>query len=369
MTLAFNGQPATGAKVTMPRVGAWHADISADDDVAVPTGRVTIQIDGEDFVGTWVRGRSFVGRTPVRIVGGGGGLSRQLEAKNYSSGPSVRMVVKEILGSEETLSSTSSEEILSSVVPSYHRMGGGIASHALTQVLQKVRATWRVLADGTVWVGVDEFPEVVLDHVVEDEDWFSGIITITTEAPVLRPGVTFLGHQIQQVVHYSDTEGLRTEAHTSSSSSALGRFLGLIRREIDYTKRYPARVVAKNPDGTIQVMPDDDDVRGTGLDRVRVRSGVPGVVKPVKGARCLVGFDAGDPTRPYAEGWDGRDVEEVAIADGEAPAARLGSTVNVFFPPLVPVTGTLNGLPFVGAATFVMPGVGVIQDGNPKVKV
>lgn len=366
MTISLNGNVCTEVlPLTMPRTGAWHVGVTVDGEIPL-TGAVTLDLVGVKFLGTVVRGQPFVGDTKLWIVGGGGGMSRKLDAKNYSSGPSVRTIVKEILGDKETLSLESDAGILNSVLPNYHRMEG-IASHALTTVLGKLGAVWRILADGTVWIGKDTYPEVAVPHVLEDEDWFSGILNIAPEAPTLRPGVTFLGHKIEEVVHYASPDKLRTEARLNSVNSSLGKFLQLIQREIDYTKRYPARVSLVNGDGTIQVVPDDQRVRGNGLDRVRVRSGVPGTITPKKGARCLLGFDAGDGSRPYAEGWDDGEVETMVLADGTAPTAHIGSTCNVFFPPLMPIQGTLNGQAFVGMLTIPDAGVGIIQDGNPKV--
>lgn len=367
MALTLNNHVATGAKVKMPLAGVWHADGFLDEEVEI-SGAAVLDADGDRFVGTVLRGKPFGGRTPFRIVGGGGSLSRLVAAQNYASGPTIRTLVRDILGAKESLSSTSDDDVLGSVLPNYHRIEE-LASHALTRVLDGVGATWRVLADGTVWVGRNTFPTATVEHVVEDEDWSAGIIYIAPESTALRPGVTFNGHEIREVVHCIDETSLRTEACVTSGAGVLEKFLGIIRRDIDYTKRYPARVAKVNSDGTIQVVPDSLKVRGKGLDRVRVRSGMPGLITPKKNARCILTFDESDPAKPSASDWENGDVEEMIMADGIAPASRVGSTVNVFFPPATPVSGTLNGLPFVGVATFVLPGLGIIQDGNNKVKV
>lgn len=364
MTIELGSYTSTYACLTMPRVGAWHADVMLDTELDLLGQTLALAMDGETFLGTVIRGRGFVGGTPLRLVGGRGYLSRLLSPQNYKS-PTIRTVVSDILGSE-VLSATSDQGVLGSSLPAWEVIES-IASHALTRLLAKVDATWRVLADGSVWIGRDSFPALSLPHVVEDEDWFSGTILISPETPGLRPGVTFLGHQIEEVVHWSTTQGLRTEARTNSTSSAFGKFFAQVQTAIDYSRRYPARVATVNGDGTVQVVPDDAKVKGSGLDKVRLRSGVPGTIKPVKGARCVLGWDAGDPSRAYASDWDNGDVEEIVLADGSAPTAHVGSTANVFFPPAIPVSGTLSGAPFTGVLTIVTPGLAVIQDGNPKV--
>jgi hypothetical protein len=339
MPSTANGRPLLSATVTMPLVGAWHAEIEVDGTRALE-GPVKLVVNGQEFLGATVRSAPFAGRVRARVVGGGGGLSRDLEPRNYTAGPTVRAILEDILGDSDRLSPQSDPGALATTLPRWHRLAG-VASHAIVALLEEVNATWRVLADGTVWVGQETWPEISPQHDLIDEDWHAGIITIAPRAPSLRPGVTFRGHRIEQVVHVFGQQ-LRTEAYLSSAQSALSRFLGPIKRAIDYSRKWPARVSGVNGDGTIQVVPDDARIRGAGLDRVAIRTGFPGRITPQNGTRCLIGWEGGDPSRPYAEGWDTNSVLEMSLAGGTLPNARQGDM-------------TLNGGPFTQVQFWAAP--------------
>lgn len=364
----------------MPRVGAWHADIEVDTGSL--DSAVTLDVEGQLFQGTAVRAAPFSGRTRARVVGGGGTLSRTLGPKNYVRGPKVRAIVTDVLGGAEALSPESNAGVLGAELSRWQRIESQ-ASHALVTLLERIGATWRVLSDGTVWIGHETWPQMDPPHALLDEDWYTGVLTVAPEAPTLRPGVTLRGHRIQEVVHTLSRAELRTEAFLTSTSGSLARFLGSIRRAIDYSRKYSARVAAQNSDGTLQVVPDDERLRGSGLDRVKIQTGFPGTIQAEAGSRCLIGFDGGDPSKPYAEGWDGRNVTEMSLADGTLPAGRQGDMVISGGPSTFVIFQGLaappNGAVAVGVPYNVLwwtppnPPVpflsGVVSSGNPKVKI
>ncbi len=98
-------------------------------------------------------------------------------------------------------------------------------------------------------------------------------------------------------------------------------------RPIDYAFWYPARVVAMNADGTVDLAPDDADLVPT-MQHVPLRLGVPGlsVIVPV-GARVLVGFEGGDPGRPVATVWEGTTGVQLVI-NGGTDFVALASKVD-----------------------------------------
>ncbi len=100
----------------------------------------------------------------------------------------------------------------------------------------------------------------------------------------------------------------------------------LVGRRIDYTKMYPAVVVAQNSDGTLQVIADDPKIRGNGHNNIALRNGLPGTSVTVQqGSRVRLGFEEGKPNLPYAALWDrnaafdeinlGQSTEFVALAN------------------------------------------------------
>jgi hypothetical protein len=272
----------------MQSEGAWFADVAIDkpEDADVPDGPFSFEIEGVEFRGTVKPARSgeFAGRTHLRVIGGA--------------------VVADILrDSGETISSESDQALLDKQIAGWHRMGGP-GKNALTQVLKPQGATWRVLRDGTVWVGTDGWPEVEPNGTVLDVQHGDGVVLSAPDTPDAVPGIVVSGHRIVQVVHRLDERGLRTEHHARSVRTVRDALLEPLRAEIDYSRRYPCKVTAQNADGTLQVLPEDEKIKGRGLDRCDVYVGLPGTtLKVPAGAECLVAFRAGDPSRAYVDGW------------------------------------------------------------------
>ncbi len=369
-----NGNPVISGDIAMPHIGAWHAKLEVSASTALE-GRVSLSVDGISFTGTALPGRSgrSSSRARVKLVGGAGGLSKVLPAKNYANGTSVRTVVADILREAgETLSVNSNEPTLSSSLAKWQRVEGP-ASRALVAVLAAVGAIWRVERDGTVLVTVEAYPETTVDHVLIDEDWGAGVILIRPKAPDLLPGVTFLGHQIKFVKHTFDGSSLRTRAYLEAPGGMLNRMLADMRKELDYRALWPARVVKQNSDDTLEVVTDDERLRqGRGaINRVPIRHGLPGVerVQVSQGARVRVGFDGGDPDKPFAALWDSGSADLVQVGPLGAAVAYVGSAVEVYFPPVVQFSGTINGAPAAGVMTIATPGIGVVTVGYQKFKV
>ncbi len=360
-----NGKALLCAEIRMPRIGAWRADIQSDDE-ADRSGTVTIEIDGLEFVGTALPGRFGVNGTRVlgRIVGGAGMLTTTLPAKSYESPSGVRVgaILADILREcGETLSSTAEAATVNAKLRRWHRASGP-AQHAIASLMDRVGADWRVLADGTVWIGAASWPEANLPHVLEDEDWTTGVKTIAPDTPALTPGVTFLGMQVERVVHRVNSDGeLRTEAHSRSVRDALQAALGRVEKAIQFSRMYRARVASQNADGTLQLVPDDEEMKGRGLDKVPIRNGLPGfVVKVLPGARVMFGFNGANPDDPYVAHFDEDGSSNLTSIEYKknglsAPLARVGDAVAAYIPYTpVPVPGSPP-----------LPITAVIQVGNP----
>jgi hypothetical protein len=98
----------------------------------------------------------------------------------------------------------------------------------------------------------------------------------------------------------------------------------LARARVDYMARYEAKVVQQNADGTLELQPDD--ARFPGMSNVRIYCGMPGVtVKVAAGARCLLEFAGGDPSRPIVTGWAPGNAVEISFNGGATPVAKEGS--------------------------------------------
>jgi hypothetical protein len=301
-----NGLRLLSARITEPAIGAWTADIEHDGTEAL-SGAVKIALDGETWSGTAATSKVEAGRVKSRIVGGANGLGVELQARSYSH-PSGSLTLAtpfaDILREAgETASSTA--ETPTTAVANWVR-GLGTAAAALKAIASKSGRSWRVLRDGTVWFGVETWPEHVplVPPIEIDTDWSDGNVELR-DAASFSPGVTYQGHRIQQVVHEYRGSGTSTTLSTESSSGTFDRILDAVRREVDYRTVWPGRVTKQHTDHTLEVVCDDPRISGSGIDRVPIAPGLPGILVEVPlGARCFVEFAGGDPARPRVCGWD-----------------------------------------------------------------
>jgi hypothetical protein len=115
---------------------------------------------------------------------------------------------------------------------------------------------------------------------------------------------------------------------------ALAAFIRWVMRDVTYHRLYPATVQRQDTDGTLDLYPEDPAIQGTGLSKVRIRHGLPGVtVKVPTGANVLLGFENGDPAKPYAALWNSGSVTEIVFDNGTQAIARQNDTVRVTVPP------------------------------------
>lgn len=362
------GSRILAAEIRMGLQGLWSATVEIDQlelDAEPPTGPFRFEIERVEFVGAVLPargGRSQSGRTRLRMVGGAGGLQHEITPRNYAGGVTrVKTVVDDILRDcGETLSQESDQAILSKQIPAWQRTPS-TGQRALDRIVAKVGATWRVVRDGTIWIGVDEWPEVEPDGVVEDDDWGDGVIAVAPDAPTMVPGIVVRGQRVSEVVHRLLPSGLRTELRAVGIRDVVVRHLEPVRQELDYAKRYRCKVVSQGADGRVEVLIDDERARGRGVGKCAIRVGLPGTtIKVPAGARCLVGWDDADPSLPYVDGWESGTAAGDAIITypgGTRHAAGLGSMVRIVLP-FVPLPAPGPPVPF---AVF-----GFVETGNAQ---
>ena len=163
----------------------------------------------------------------------------------------------------------------------------------------------------------------------------------------------------------------------------------IIGKRLDYHAMYPSSVMRQAADGSLDLLPDDERMRGTGCQGIRLRHGLPGFTCTVPVAtRVLLGFEAGDPKRPFAALWDAGAVTEIVFDAGTEDVARTSDTVGelyidstqwaanvlagtIVLPHLYYLSGGAWVPVIYGAGPPLAPGVGtslVIDSGNPKLK-
>lgn len=185
--LAIDSRPVLAAVVRLPARGVWTASLDVDTDTA-PSGRVTIACDGADpLVGTVIEG-AMVGRVArVLVVGGAGGLRATLEPLAFQSGSLGDVLAATLREAGETLSATS-DTLSTRAMIRWHRQRGA-AALAVGSLAASAGMTWRVLRDGTVWLGTDAFEAAPDgDRSVVGRDPLLGLWTWAADALDVVPG-------------------------------------------------------------------------------------------------------------------------------------------------------------------------------------
>ena len=323
------------ARLTFPRTGAWQADVRLDnpDDV---TGAVTINVDDGrlSLVGTVDRGGPWQDVDCLRVVGGAGGLPKTARPKHYSSA-SIGVVLSDLLrDAGERLSPTSSQGVLSGSLSSWTT--SALPTGQMIALLLKTSipaASWRVLPDGSVWVGVESWPDSGLgeddDYQVMSEDPTRITATLGVEVPLLMPGTLLGGRKVSYVEHRLDSPETRTEVWFETDAPAaddrLRQAFGAMVRGANPTTAYApmiwATIVAQNGD-TIDVQPLDQN-RPT-MAGVALFAGVAQwSLSLAPGGHVLVGWGSSDPSQAFVVGF-GADVVATSLGV-ECPDVTIGT--------------------------------------------
>lgn len=209
-----NGAPVLEAVVRIPRLGPWQADIEMPAGVGT-SGRATIRVGTVmTLIGTFERaGLDRRGRARARVVGGSGGLNKTVAPKSYLNVP-LRIPVTDVLtDAGETLSATADAQVLALQLPAWSRMSQ-TARISLAALVMAGGATWRVLLDGTVWVGTETWPTstMVADAISYEPEMSRR--TVATLSPTILPCQVFQGERIAVVQHIISPDSIRTVLHT-----------------------------------------------------------------------------------------------------------------------------------------------------------
>lgn len=142
-----------------------------------------------------------------------------------------------------------------------------------------------------------------------------------------------------------------------------------------YLGSFPCTVKSQNPDGTLELVPDDTDLGAH--SKVKVRHGLPAmVIKVQSGGRVMLAFEHGDPARPYAWLWDydSAKVTEMTV-NGQKLILNAAQQLELKGPLGVTINGGTTPVAKEGSALLGVAGPyalsGVVQPGagSPLVKV
>lgn len=217
--LSLNGEGVVSLALRLPRIGVWHADITLVPSAPLPEGRVTLDAMGTKYSGTVLRAGVSCQLPVARIVGGAGGMSKAIAPRSYQ-GVDVRLPLTSILSAAgETLSAAADSTMLARRLPFWIQMAAS-AGEALGLLLRTAAVpAWRVLADGTVWVGAENWPASKLaDFSILSEDLRLGVHTVFAEEPSVFPGETWADQRVSVVEHRFSRERLQTFIWTEAAA-------------------------------------------------------------------------------------------------------------------------------------------------------
>jgi len=394
----LNGLPIISASVYEPRDGNWTADLEVDTAEDITAGSaVAMSLGDAAFAGSVYRGGLESGRWMGRIQGGSGGLLATLAPKNYAL-VTLSAVLSEIASGASQALASDSMDLSTYQVANWQRTAGA-AAHAVQDIADELGVPWRITRAGELRLGQASFAELDSSQIEIVADPAIGSVVYAPDAdPIIQPGVAIDGRPVSYVSTLLSAGQLRQEIYFDDSTKAVnGRIKGslqaiieaVVGRRLAYHALWPATVAAQVV-GQLELVPDDAELKGLGLGNIRIRHGEPGYATEVPpGSRCLIGFEAGDPKRPYVAQWlANTSVTSITFENGIQDIARTNDTTSqgaltVSQPiPLGPVLFSyLDGIgspavAFSIAATNIAltPGPttlsldGIITSGNPKLK-
>jgi hypothetical protein len=203
-----NGQTrqVVGGQVHLPRTGVWSADMRINEQDDLPD-QLVLDLGEVEMPAAVVQSDLVGGMTEARLVGGAGGLGDVARPKHYHR-PLVRHVLTDLLRDVgETLASDATQAVLSKSLEAWTTlaMPTGAVLASLCRVAGAA-VNWRVLADGTVWMGTETWPDSPVEARTIETDGANAATMIGTDIPGLWPGTLLGGRRVDHVRHDLDAD-------------------------------------------------------------------------------------------------------------------------------------------------------------------
>lgn len=304
--------------------GNWSARIELADLAPAPTGLVTLSWLGRELTGQVVRsGQTTAGRVFVQVAGGSGQLGQpvpaKLQARGYQNCPLGKVLDELAREAGETVSATITPAVRSRTLASWPRRNA-LASQCLDDLARSEGLVWRVLPDGSLWMGAPSFAEAVLSQdlqKLDDEDPSQSTALYATLALGPQPGDSYKGKRVGDAHYTISASGdgqpgpgafvrlwwLDDGAEAGLEDGRLIKdFSDLVRQcvTLDWLASYSARVVTQASDGTLEVVFDSKLMPPR--KKIPYLALVSGARLAVDGgARCSVHFANGNPATPIAD--------------------------------------------------------------------
>lgn len=334
-SITANGVGLIDGTIDMPNNAVWTADLTLNTASGFVSGdKVTIATaDGWSIQGTVAteRSGSLVDTIYCRILGGSGGMGKQVSPAQRQQG-SVRDVLELLItAAGETLSDTIDPAFLSTQLPQWTIKQDSVTSN-LNQLIQTVSPSmhWRFLADGTLWIGNETWDKVsgdyqVLNGTPANIDFLFGV-----ELPFILPGQQIDGYKIARVVHHITSGTVTSHVYLPIEDQqqrgiaiGLQKIIQSVTSGIDYYTTYSAKVISQNGNN-VDVQPQD--TRIAGLQNIPIKIGVAGMsVSLVPGAIVQLGWDGGNKDKPYVTSFQSESITNLTITTQAGDSITIGN--------------------------------------------
>jgi hypothetical protein len=203
--LTLESFPVLSAIVSMPRNGAWFAELQIAGERQL-SGQVTMSDGSSAFLGSVIPGGgAYAGRTFVRLVGGSGGLGKVLNPRHYRSA-GVGKILGDICSDADESKSPLIDPRLSQQRVSFWTRNAGTGGSAVANLAESLKTVWRILPTGQVWIGD---PELALaapaEFPVLNRDPFDNTYTIAIDDLSLWVGMSQNAGIIRRIEYAIDS--------------------------------------------------------------------------------------------------------------------------------------------------------------------
>lgn len=287
--------------------GNWISVLELSAAPAAPSGEVEIHVVRErgpaDIFKGFVRRAHLedgTGVCRVVVVGGKGNLGvLELPPRDHVAGVApvtAGLVARGIADAAGEVLAEGVEAALEQRPLERWTRVRGTGVEALEQLVAELGLTWRVLDDGTIWIGEESWPagDVAVDRLDEVGD--DGAIDAAPDGAQLRPGTVLFDRRIRRVTYRIEASALRAELLYAVNGDPPEHVESGV-----YAEVVAAEVVHQNDDGTLELRVHDDRIEG--LSRVRLDVGLPGCKVTVEAkTEVRVAFEGQSPRGAFAFG-------------------------------------------------------------------
>lgn len=199
-----NGSDVVGCRVSLPRIGAWSAVLTAEK-VEPITGAVEIKLGSLTLKGTIRGGAVYLSANALMVVGGAAQLGKMARAKFYKATTRKQVLSDLLRDAGETLDSTSTG--LDVALPFW--------TTTATETGKAVRtllgsSAWRILSSGSLWTGAESWPACSGSYEIVGEQPEEGHVEIGMSDPCILPGQSLAdGRHVDRVEYDLDGSHVR----------------------------------------------------------------------------------------------------------------------------------------------------------------